>query len=205
MSFEMDDNFRDQSRQPVLSAQSGSTFVSEPSNGGINRSWRTQLTSCDTDEETCWWGHWFPWLLHGRTAQTFEADTSYNQIAYYLIYVIGGVFLTIYSFMWGILFLMVGGLFITYRRTVIRVSIRQRLNVPGTFCDDFVTHCCCSSCAICQEAREGKMMRPRPLDFCSGEELYIQDQVYSRDTGNGRRGTTDSPADVSRHCILSLT
>ena len=48
------------------------------------------------------------------------------------------------------------------------------------------------------------MMRPRPLDFCSGEELYIQEQQYLRDTGHGRRGTRDSPADVSNYNILNV-
>ena len=201
----MNENFRDLSRQPVLAAEMGPAVVSsEPSNAGEMRAWRTRLASFNTDEETCWWGHWFPWLLHGRNAQTFEADTSYTQITYYFLYVIGTVSLLFYSLGWGFLFFALGGLFITYQRAKIRESVRQRLNVPGTFFDDYMTHLCCSSCAICQEAREGKMMRPRPLDFCSGEELYIQEQQYLRDTGHGRRGTRDSPADVSNYNIFNV-
>jgi Cys-rich protein (TIGR01571 family) len=196
--FQMNENFRDLSRQPVLSSGVDSTvFVTEPLNTGDFRGWRTPLTSFNADEETCWWGNWFPALLHGRNAQTFEADTSYTQITYYVIYVVGCNLLLFYSLGWGFLFFVFGGLFITYQRAKIRGSVRQRLNVYGTFCDDFCTHLCCSPCAICQEAREGKMMRPRPLDFCTGEELYIQEQHYMRDTGHGRRGTRDSPADVS--------
>lgn len=199
----MNENFRDVSRQPVLApAMDSSVVIAEPPNTGEYRAWRTQLNSFNADEETCWWGHWFPWLLNGRNAQTFEADTSYSQITYYLIYVMGSVLLLFYSLGWGFVFFALGGLFITYQRAKIREAVRQRLNVPGSFCDDYMIHLCCSSCAICQEAREGKMMRPRPLDFCSGEELYIQEQHYMRDTGHGRRGTRDSPADVSKDIIL---
>eukprot|EP00899_Mesostigma_viride_P001305 jgi/Mesvir1/11175/Mv16995-RA.1 len=37
-----------------------------------------------------------------------------------------------------------------------RATMRERLGLPGSYCDDFMAHCCCAMCAVSQESRELK-------------------------------------------------
>ena len=46
-----------------------------------------------------------------------------------------------------------------YNQTLLRVKIRSENNIEGNICDDYCTTICCSSCALCQEAREIKYLK----------------------------------------------
>jgi Cys-rich protein (TIGR01571 family) len=158
----------------------------------VSSKWNSGLCSCQRDEETLWWGFWCCWLLQGRTASTFEVDSSQRQINYFWCYITGIVICLMFlSPGSAILFTIAGALMLAYNRSVLREKIRKKYLIPGSFCDDFLTHSCCSCCAVCQEAREGKIRVSKTLDFCSGEDLLAQEEAYQRAIGHGERGIAD--------------
>ena len=165
------------------------------------RNWRTNTCRCDADEETTWWGCWYPWLVQGRSAHLFEAGDSLTQI--YIFWgacfaLIPAAFTAIfYDPLIGSLIGIAAMLVVIWKRASIRKSIRRKLNIHGSFASDLFLHCCCSMCTICQEAREGKLVYGSPIDFCTGESIHEQTKAYDRNTGHGRKGNVDSPADVS--------
>lgn len=54
------------------------------------------------------------------------------------------------------------------------------------------------------QAREGKIMVNRALDFCSGEELSSQEAEYERAIGHGDRGIDSSIPEVKRPYYIYL-
>lgn len=167
-----------------------SPTVVEPS-ASINRKWRTDLHSCNSDEETTWWGTWCCFLLHARTNNSFEVDTSNNKMFLYYIYFLGLLLLPLISSFLLVIFAASGGMLLAWQRAKFRSAIREKLQLSGSFSGDLVTHLCCSCCAVCQEAREEKIMMPRAIDFCTGEDLSSQDWAHQRSIGHGE-GLTDS-------------
>lgn len=172
---------------PARNGNNGA-IATEPS-GYSRQQFRTDYCHCCNDEHTCWWGFWYCWLLQARTARIFELDASINQITIYLLFFIGSYFL-------GFYFIIVGFLVLAVNRAFLRTSLRRKLNIHGTLCGDCVLHCCCSSCAICQEAREARILHSDTMDLVSGEELATQEEFYKRATGHGERGTADQPKEV---------
>jgi len=130
--------------------------------------------------------------MFARTTATFEFESSFRAIGIFFSFnlgiilsvVIGGPLLMI-------IYLAVAGyMFSTYRANV-RVSIKRKYGMPaGGYVDDLAIQCCCSSCAICQEAREAKLRQLRKLDFCSGQPLVDLEVLHERAVG--RLATTVS-------------
>ena len=178
---------------PLAAAGDSNTIVMEPS-VTYRRNWRTGLNNCNTDEETTWWGSWCCCLLHARTSQSFELDTSQKLVMCYVIY-FAGLFLLMSS---GLLipFATAGGLMLVWYRAKMRSMIREKLNISGSFSGDFITHLCCACCAVCQEAREEKTTLPRSIDFCSGEDLLSEDRAHQRAIGHGEEGSGSAIPEV---------
>ena len=166
------------------------TEPTEPSGNSGPKRWKSDYCHCCDDEQTCWWGYCYFILLHARTVRIFEVDLSVNQIALYILFFIGLYFLS--SF-----YVIVGLVLLALNRAYLRLAMRRKRNIMGTFCSDFFMHCCCAPCAMCQEAREAKIAYPHSIDFITGEDLAIQEESYGRATGHGERGTANQPKEVS--------
>ena len=187
-------------RQIPVVATAGA-IVFEPSTS-YPRYWNTQLHSCASDEETSWWGAWCCWLLQSRTAHSFGVSTSRRQVTIFLGYITG---IALSSLLLGdvlaILFAIIGAVVLAWDRATVRSAIRRKLNVTGSFCEDFTTHLCCSCCAVCQEAREEKILLVRGVDFCTGEDLLNQEIAYRRAVGQHdgvTEGTTNQVRELQR-------
>jgi Cys-rich protein (TIGR01571 family) len=188
---EMGKDIELQSVRPTLVVERASTVVVAEPDEKKQRKWKTDVMSCNTDEETSWWGFWCPWLLQARTAHSFNVSTSKTQIGIFCCFVTGFPLSSFCGPVFLILYTAVAGSFFAYSRAVVRYNIRKKLQIDGSFCEDYGTHCCCTCCAVCQEAREEKMTYSRRLDFCSGEELLSQERDHQRAIGHGE-GLSDS-------------
>ena len=171
---------------PLMTAvdRDSSAIVIEPSVANL-RNWTTGLNNCGADEETTWWGSWCCCLLHARTSQSFELETSPKQLMWYMIYFAGIYLLLLISPGLVIPVATVGGLMLVWYRAKMRSMIRDKLKISGSFSGDFITHLCCACCAVCQEAREEKIILPRSIDFYTGEDLLSEDWAHQRAIGHG--------------------
>ena len=185
-------------RRSVLVLNSHSAVTTEPTHQSECRRWKTDISPF-IDEEICWWGYWCFWLVQARTAESFGVGSSRVQITYPILYIVGSA-LTFYfiSPFAGISFAMIGSIVLACIRASVRSGIRRKLNIFGTFLDDFLTHLCCPCCAICQEAREGKVLRNDPVDFCTGEKLLVQEEAYRNNTGQNKRSSADTAVEVRK-------
>lgn len=164
-----------------------STFTSIPPQASVeNRNqdrvsnWHTQLTSvsdCLKDEETTWFGLWCCWIVNARTVHQFSLGDSFKETA--IFWAILAIFLLL--FVTGgsaILFGLSAFAFLAWRRANTRTAMRQNMSIPGTFCDDLMIHTICSCCAICQEAREAKVINLPAIDYCFGERLSMRQEAH---------------------------
>ena len=135
--------------------------------------WSSQLFDCSKDEESCWWTTWCCCLISGRNAISFDVGSSYLQAMSFIFLVIFFLFLYNYYALLAIMMLIIGLIFNAYYRTIIRSRIREKLNILDTSCNDFLAHCCCPLCSICQEAREARLKTNKKLDFIYGEDFCI--------------------------------
>ena len=153
--------------------------------------WTSNLFSCLKDEESCWWGTWCSCLLQARTAEAFDLMLSKKSIIMFLLCSLGWILLAIFvSPGVGLLALLFGAGYLAFTRGEVRHGIRQRLGYQNRayFCRvpvDYLLHffICCSPCAICQEAREGKAYGLRKVDFCSGQPLSELVEAHERAVG----------------------
>jgi Cys-rich protein (TIGR01571 family) len=140
-------------RNPIQNVDEGrSVTLEEPAVPQPLHKWNTRLCACNLDEETSWWGTWCCYLVQARTVHSFELDTSQSQLNYFWGYIAA----VIMSFLVlgpgvSILFAIIGAVLLAWNRATLRRKIREKLSIPGSFCDDFNTHLCCSCCAVCQE------------------------------------------------------
>ena len=191
--------------RPALVVDSGSTILLEPSEvipSGVPREWSTSLSSCNNDEETTWWGFWCCCLLQARTAQSFEVDSSKRQIKQFCCYIVMIVISALIFPLLTSVVAAIGGVLLAVNRAKLRWAIRRKLNISGSFASDFAIHCCCPSCAVCQEAREEKAVLTRTLDFCSGEDLLVQERAHQRAIGHGE-GISDPAIPEVRNQFVS--
>ena len=210
----MDVSSRGLNRRSVLVLNSHSAITTEPSHQSEGRRWKTGISPF-IDEEICWWGYWCCWLVQARTADSFGIGSSRIQITYFFIFILSSALIFNYVNPFaGISFALIGSIILACIRASVRAGIRRKLNIFGSFFDDFLTHLCCSCCAICQEAREGKLLRTAPLDYCTGENLLVQEEAYRNNTGQNKRSPADTLVEVRkilcyyffvRSCHLSST
>lgn len=154
MSFEKSVEMSPVTRNRMQNAdESRDVTLEEPAAVPLpSHKWNTGLCACNLDEETSWWGTWCCYLVQARTAHSFAIDTSDRQLNYFWGYIAA---ITISTLILGlgvsILFAIIGAVMLAWNRATLRRKIREKLSIPGNFCDDFNTHLCCSCCAVCQE------------------------------------------------------
>ena len=161
--------------------------------------WTSNLLDCLKDEESCWWGTWCSCMLHARTADAFDLELSKYSIMKFIICTVGWVFVGVFiSRGLGLLAFLIGAGYLAFTRGELRHGIRQRLayqNRPYFCCVpvDYVLHffVCCSPCAICQEAREGKAYGLRKIDYCSGQPLSELVEAHERAVGRQSNDASD--------------
>jgi Cys-rich protein (TIGR01571 family) len=93
------------------------------------------------------------------------------------------IFLFFFPTIPGFILILCGVFYLTYRRASYRTLIRQKLSIAGTFADDLAKHLCCPCCSICQEAREANETSLLILDYCSGEQIVMQEIAHDIATG----------------------
>ncbi|KAI3971075.1 hypothetical protein MKX01_024722 [Papaver californicum] len=104
--------------------------------------WSSGLCDCFSDFSNCCMTCWFPCFTFGQTSEIVDTGTSscgLNGALYVAIAVLIGC-PCIYS-------------------CAYRTKLRHTYNIDGSPCCDFMTHWCCSGCALCQEYRELKNLR----------------------------------------------
>jgi Cys-rich protein (TIGR01571 family) len=135
-----------------------------------------------------WWGCWCPWLLQARTVHSYDLATSFKANASYW----GAIFLFLLLVLAGgpLGFLLGIGVicWLVHRGATWRRRIREAEGIEGDFSSDCMIHCCCSPCAVCQEARQAKHSHRPVLDFCSGEDLTSQQERYEAAAESNERG-----------------
>jgi Cys-rich protein (TIGR01571 family) len=130
-----------------------------------------------------WWGTWCCWILNARTIATFELNKSLTEIFIFWCFFLGIIFLFYFPSTIGFILILCGIFYLTYRRASYRTMIREKLSITGTFSDDLVKHLCCPCCSICQEAREANETSLLILDYCSGEQIVMQEIAHDIATG----------------------
>ncbi|RYG68861.1 PrsW family intramembrane metalloprotease [archaeon] len=138
----------------------------------IQNVWSTGLLECAKDEESCWWSSWCCCLVFSRNVETFglgSTQTELNRVR--LLAAI--VFVLIILGLGPIAVLvLIGGLIVhAYYRADVRVRIRDKLGVFGTWMSDLTSQACCPCCSVAQEAREAMGTSLPALDYCSGQPL----------------------------------
>lgn len=162
-----------------MSADTGSVQLQLP-----QRSFSSNLFECSRDEESCWWSLWCCWIVEARTAASLELGSSKVIVSRFWCVVVSSILLFVFGF--GNLALLVGvggGIYIYVQRSNLRGQIRQKYNISGSVGDDFLTHFFCPLCAICQESREAKNVGGKHVDFCSGQDLLLNEQAHNDVTG----------------------
>jgi Cys-rich protein (TIGR01571 family) len=148
------------------------------------RSFSSNLFECSRDEESCWWSFWCCWIVEARTAASLELGSSKVIVSRFWCVLVSSILLFVFGF--GNLALLVGvggGIYIYVQRSNLRGQIRHKYNISGSVGDDFLTHFFCPLCAICQESREAKNVGGKHVDFCSGQDLLLNEQAHNDVTG----------------------
>ena len=168
-------------RQTIPGQPQGLNAVTIPGQHLHVREWATGTFDCTKDEESCWWGFWCCWIVHARTAATFTVGSSCWEIVnfwgYVVVLVLGTLIFRLPGFL---MFGVVGGAAYAYYRGQMRTELRQKLGIGGTAVNDCISHWLFPCCAVCQEAREAKLVNAPVIDFCSGELMSIQDANHTR-------------------------
>ncbi|XP_076927220.1 protein PLANT CADMIUM RESISTANCE 3-like [Bidens hawaiensis] len=101
--------------------------------------WSTGLCDCYKDCSACCLTYCCSFITFGQIAEIVDKGTT-SCVVHGAIYIMLGLLTgcaCVYSF--------------TYRS-----KLRQQYNLAEKPCNDFLVHCCCESCALCQEYRELK-------------------------------------------------
>ncbi|GAU18956.1 hypothetical protein TSUD_229470 [Trifolium subterraneum] len=93
--------------------------------------WSSGICACCDDMPSCCIGCLCPCYLFGKNAQFLACCLLTDG-----------------------LFLGLPGCLVSCYACGYRGILRSKYNLPDAPCGDFVTHCCCHLCAICQEYRE---------------------------------------------------
>ncbi|CAK9134276.1 unnamed protein product [Ilex paraguariensis] len=110
--------------------------------------WSTGLCDCFSDVPNCCLTCWCPCISFGQIAEIADKGSSSCGVSgalYALIQILTGCG-CIYS-------------------CVYRSKLRRQYMLPESPCGDFLVHCCCGPCAICQEHRE---LQNRGFDMSLG-------------------------------------
>ncbi|KAL6192566.1 hypothetical protein ACLB2K_033652 [Fragaria x ananassa] len=96
----------------------------------MSEPWNSGLLDCFSDPKSCCLTYLCPCVTFGRIVEiVYKGSTSYVLVAL----VFGCPFLVSYHY---------------------RSKLRQQYSLNGSRCGDFLVHCFCEPCALCQEYRE---------------------------------------------------
>ncbi|KAK2385521.1 Protein CADMIUM RESISTANCE 2 [Trifolium repens] len=102
-----------------------------------NQEWSTGLLDCFSDCKTCCITYWCPCITFGRIAEIVDQGSTSCALS--------GAFYTLICCLTGC-----GCLY----SCMYRNKMRHQYMLNDTPCCDCLVHCCCESCALCQEYRE---------------------------------------------------
>ncbi|XP_057960884.1 protein PLANT CADMIUM RESISTANCE 2-like [Malania oleifera] len=111
--------------------------------------WSSGLCDCRNDVRTCCITCWCPCITFGRIAEIVDKGSSscgFNGALYTLIFCVTGCCCSCYSCFY-------------------RAKMRQQYSLKKKPCGDCLVHCCCETCALCQEYRE---LQNRGFDMSIG-------------------------------------
>ncbi|KAF8389973.1 hypothetical protein HHK36_024493 [Tetracentron sinense] len=124
---------------------------------GHPATWSTGLCDCGDDVGNCCITCWCPCITFGQISEIVDKGTSScvaNGAIYTLIALLTGC-RCIYS---------------CYYRS----KLRRQYSLTEGSCPDFLVHCCCESCALCQEYRE---LKNRGFDMSIG--IFLSLSIYT--------------------------
>ncbi|XP_038697290.1 protein PLANT CADMIUM RESISTANCE 2-like [Tripterygium wilfordii] len=113
-----------------------------------NSAWSTDLFDCFYDIPTCCLTYWCPCITFGRIAEIADQGATSCEATGAIYFLLS-------------LFLGCGCLF----SCIYRTKMRKLYNLDESPCGDCLVHCCCESCALCQEYRE---LKTRGFDMSLG-------------------------------------
>eukprot|EP01031_Cornospumella_fuschlensis_P043036 gene43036-52595_t len=148
--------------QPVVNGQ-------QPA---IQNVWSTTLFDCAKDEESCWWSSWCCCLVFSRNVETFTLGSSQTELN--RVRLLAAILFVLLILGLGpiAILVLIGALIIhAYYRADVRMRIRDKLGVFGTWMSDLVSQAFCPCCSVAQEAREALGASLPARDYCSGQPL----------------------------------
>eukprot|EP00258_Populus_trichocarpa_P050043 XP_024466062.1 protein PLANT CADMIUM RESISTANCE 2 isoform X2 [Populus trichocarpa] len=121
---------------------------------GQQARWSSGLCDCCSDVPSCCLTYWCPCITFGRIAEITDRGTTPCAVS-------GAIY--------GLL------LYFTYcsclYSCLYRSKLRTQYMLEESRCNDFLVHCCCEPCALCQEYRE---LKHRGFDMASGWQESLQ-------------------------------
>ncbi|WJX54756.1 Protein PLANT CADMIUM RESISTANCE 10 [Trifolium repens] len=114
--------------------------------------WSSGICACCDDMPSCCIGCLCPCYLFGKNAEFLGSGTFLGSCVTHFI--LWSLFNTACCLLTDGLFLGLPGCLVSCYACGYRGILRSKYNLPEAPCGDFVTHCCCHLCAICQEYRE---------------------------------------------------
>ncbi|WOH15598.1 hypothetical protein DCAR_0935140 [Daucus carota subsp. sativus] len=120
-------------------------------------SWSTGLFDCFSDVPNCCLTCWCPCITFGQIAEIVDMGTS-------TCFTSGAVYALVLAIMTGC-----GCCYSCFYRT----QMRDQYMLTESPCPDFLVHCFCEPCALCQEHRE---LRIRGYDMSLGWEGNMEKQ-----------------------------
>ncbi|XP_073131187.1 protein PLANT CADMIUM RESISTANCE 2-like [Henckelia pumila] len=116
--------------------------------GGAPSEWSSGLFDCFSDVPNCCLTCWCPCITFGRIVEIVDKGSTSSGA----------------SGTWFALVAGVTGCSCIYSR-IYRSRMRTQYMLPESPCGDFLVHCCCEACALCQEYRE---LQHRGFDMSLG-------------------------------------
>lgn len=138
----------------------------------IQNVWSTGIFDCAKEEESCWWSSWCCCLIFSRNVETFGLGSSQTELNRVRL-LMAALFVLLILGLAPIAVLVLIGALVMYAfyRGDVRMRIRDRLGIFGTWMSDVVSQAFCPCCSIAQEAREAMGSSLPALDYCSGQPL----------------------------------
>ncbi|KAH7839150.1 hypothetical protein Vadar_000473 [Vaccinium darrowii] len=137
--------------QPYAQPQYGG-----PSGGNASGVWSSGLCDCCDDVPNCCITFWCPCITFGRIAEIVDKGSTSCGASGALYALI--MYLTGHACVYSCFY---------------RSKLRQQYTLPESPCNDCCVHCCCETCALCQEYRE---LKSRGFDMSIGWEGNVEKQ-----------------------------
>ncbi|CAA7400870.1 unnamed protein product [Spirodela intermedia] len=119
--------------------------------------WSTGLCECFDDVGNCCITCWCPCITFGQVAEIVDRGSSSCGAS--------GALYTLVAFVTGCPCIY---------SCFYRSRLRSHYALPESPCPDFIVHCCCEGCALCQEYRE---LKNRGFDMNIGWHANVEKQT----------------------------